>query len=167
MTGQQPLFGGAPPGEYVTVPELPERALTLHQPWAWLVAHGLKPLENRPPGFSHQSFRGWFWIHASKVQSLDEWNAAAELARQNGITDVPKLYDSALRFGAILGRARIVGVLPVPTLRELPSGWRMTGQFGFVVLDATPLAVPVPCRGYQGFWKVPADVLAELKKVNR
>lgn len=50
---------------------LPARALTLWQPWAWLVANGHKDLENRPIGFSHKSIRGQFWIHAGLQHATD------------------------------------------------------------------------------------------------
>ena len=160
------LVSGLPSGSGAfTTTELPTRALTLYQPWAWLVAHGHKPLENRPPRFSHKSFTGWFWIHAGLVRSEDEWHTARALGRTNGFDALPALDDPVLHYGAIIGRARVVGALPVATLKEEFAGtWRMQGRFSFILLDATPLRTPVPCRGYQGFWRVTTAVLAELRK---
>jgi hypothetical protein len=42
----------------------PAVCLSIRQPWAWLVAHGWKNIENRtwPTGF-----RGRFLIHAAKA----------------------------------------------------------------------------------------------------
>jgi hypothetical protein len=159
-------------GSYLTETPLPTRAATLYQPWAWLVAHGHKPLENRPKGFWKLDFRGWFWIHAAKLsaeearlvragEATDEWLSAHELAMENGFAGLPALDDPRMHFGAIIGRARVAGVLPVP---KLPDGWRMEGKYGFVVADPKPLREPVPCRGFQGFWTVPDDILAKLKE---
>lgn len=39
------------------------KALSIRQPWAWLIANGHKDIENRT---SHTNFRGDFLIHASK-----------------------------------------------------------------------------------------------------
>lgn len=80
-----------------------------------------------------------------------------------------------LTFGAIIGRARITGIIkPVAmtnTPRENVLGvqrgtvpWHFPEQYGFVVADAKPLATPVPCRGFQGFWRVPAPVLEQLRE---
>ena len=41
--------------------------LTVRQPWAWLLTHGVKPVENRT---WKTSYRGPLLIHAGKV--LDE-----------------------------------------------------------------------------------------------
>lgn len=148
---------------------LPERALTLWQPWAWLVANGHKNIENRPKGFSHKSFRGEFWIHAGagpygeKAWQVEQ--AARQLARDIlGHDPIP----SELTFGAIIGRAKIVGILPPrePTIEcsGPPTPWHFTEQFGFVVTDAVALKNPVASRGWQGFWRVEPALLEQLRE---
>ena len=43
---------------------------------------------------------------------------------------------------------------------ELPLGDFTPGRWGWVLHDVRPLAVPVPCKGRQGVWMLPADVTA-------
>jgi hypothetical protein len=153
---------------------LPTRAITLWQPWAWLVANGHKGIENRPRGFSHKSFRGDFWIHAAaeSSKSIASWPLAQKLCAELLGEDfqIPPAY--VLDFGAIIGRATITGIIPPRVSQTLeiwdagiarrPVPWHFPEQYGFVVESARTLAAPVPCRGYQGFWNVPADVLSKL-----
>jgi hypothetical protein len=151
---------------------IPDRALTLWQPWCWLCAHGYKPLENRPPGFSHRSFRGDFWLHSGLKASRETYDHARRLAEVvlTGINRVTlpafsEHYSSALPLGYIIGRATIVDVLPVLDRPwTVTDGWRMEGQFAFVLENAIPLRTPVKVRGFQGFWRVPAPVLEQLKE---
>jgi hypothetical protein len=162
---------------------MPDRALTLWQPWAWLVATGVKPIENRPRGFSHKSFRGDFWIHAAaeSAASINSWPLAAKLCAEILGPEfvIPMARD--LSFGSIIGRATITGIVlprdahtrPAQTLRLIEDGqamvgldpvpWHFPDQYGFKVERAELLARPVPCRGFQGFWRVPAPVLEQLK----
>lgn len=42
------------------------RVLTLYQPWASLLAHGIKLNETRPSATSHTSEKGTYLIHAAK-----------------------------------------------------------------------------------------------------
>jgi len=138
--------------------DLPKRALTLIQPWGWLVANGLKNIENRPAGFSHKSFRGDFWIHAGLKDDPAHLLAAVELADRFGIK-IPSLVGPA-NFGCIIGRASIYDIIPPGNSGER---WHFPEQWGFRIRNARPVT-PVPCRGYQGFWGVPADVLAQLAR---
>lgn len=158
---------------------IPERALTLWQPWAWLVAAGHKNIENRPPGFSFKSFRGDFWIHAGTDNARsDEWWEDQWLTVR-GVCDellgpdfvLPTLGE--LVFGAIIGRATITGIIPpryemkgdVLFKSEAPPvPWHFPEQYGFKLESAVLLENPVPCRGYQGFWRVPAPVLQQLRE---
>jgi len=145
---------------------IPERALTLWQPWAWLVANGHKGVENRPPGFSHKSFRGDFWIHAAaeSSKSIGSWPLAVKLCAELIGPDfqIPNARD--LSFGAIIGRATITGILvPKGHMFHKPDvRWHFSHQYGFIVENAVALEKPVACRGYQGFWSVPHGVLACL-----
>ena len=146
----------------------PTRALTLWQPWAWLVASGHKGVENRPAGFSHKSFRGNFWIHAAAESSasIGSWPLAVKLCREllgEGFQIPPA---RELSFGAIVGRATITGILvPRGQMFHKPNvSWHFPDQYGFLVEGAVALAEPVPCRGYQGFWTVPPAVVEELRR---
>ncbi|HEY3256253.1 MAG TPA: hypothetical protein VGJ91_19980 [Polyangiaceae bacterium] len=152
MTNQSTLW----PERAPTPAGLPTRAITLWQPWAWLVANGHKDLENRPTGFSFKSFRGEFWIHAGLQHDINP--AARALAHTMGIT-IPTLTGPD-HFGAIIGRAEIVGIIP-PCFGECLHPWHFPAQWGFKVRNARPVT-PVRCRGFQGFWGVPPEVLAEL-----
>jgi hypothetical protein len=137
---------------------LPKLALTLIQPWGWLVANGLKNIENRPAGFSYKSFRGEFWIHAGLKDDPAHFLAAVELAERFGIK-IPSLVGSE-HFGCIIGRATIYDIIPPGHSGER---WHFSAQWGFRIRDARSVK-PVPCRGYQGFWTVPDGVLAQLAR---
>lgn len=157
----------------------PTRALTLWQPWAWLVANGHKPVENRPPGFSHKSFRGDFWIHAgTHVPTDDEWHnvldacvvaVGSRAARETLWPLLHKAREEHFPFGAIVGRATITGILvPHGQMFHKPgTPWHFPDQYGFIVEKAEELKIPMPCRGYQGFWTVPERVLTELAKTGK
>lgn len=150
---------------------LPDRALTLWQPWAWLVAAGHKPIENRPRGFSHKSFRGDFWIHAGKRSTAadESWVDVLRLCIEFLGEEFYLPNQNTLTFGAIIGRATITGIIP-PRYDDIFGNpapivpWHFPDQYGFRVENARLLKKPVPCRGHQGFWRVPGPVLAGLKE---
>lgn len=147
---------------------LPTRALTLWQPWAWLVVNGYKPLENRPKGFSHKSFRGDFWVHAGAHRQQRTWDEAYYFTKRvfgdELANKIPRLDDPRLVFSAIIGRASVIDMMPAPYLCMLPDGWRMAGCVGFVLRNLSALATPVTFRGFQGFWNVPPTALEQLKE---
>ena len=69
--------------QLATVPPMPEamRCLTLTQPWAGLVASGIKLVENRPRAIvKHADFRKLFAIHASKQINEDVYRLITEAA---------------------------------------------------------------------------------------
>jgi len=138
------------------------RGLTLTRPWPWAFLHAGKRVENRnwaPPGFM---LGGWLALHAGlgfDFAALEKFVGG--------------------RFGELAER--------VPTDRNAhPCGviFALAGLRGHYVLDATehsadpwafgpevwelpghlfrPLAEPVPCRGFQKLWKLPADVFHQV-----
>ena len=147
----------------MTGTDFPDRALTLWQPWAWLVMHGFKPIENRPKSVTYSSFRGPIWIHSGLHFDEERYDMAAALLRRihpyarmparSRFLDYPR--------GVILGRVNVIGVLP-------PGGskmdWHFEDHYGFILRDVVKLAQPVKCRGYQGIWTVPSATLEELRK---
>ena len=151
-----------------------ERALSMTQPWATLVVAteipgGGKSVENRKPGFSHKSFRGEFYIHAARGGSVEEYQAAyawvlGHLGKE--VADRIPDFDCIQRCG-IIGAARAVGIVApgsaVKVIAEVDYRWHMLDQWGFELVDRRRVRF-VPCRGYLGFWRVPADVLAKLQE---
>jgi hypothetical protein len=121
-----------------------DRALSIRQPWSWLIVHGFKNIENRTWITHH---RGPFHVHASS--SLFGTIAERErirvwVRRRFGIT-VPE--DDELPIGGIVGKANIVDVVS-----KHRSAW-FVGPVGFVLTEARPSRFR-PMRGALGFFTV-------------
>lgn len=112
--------------------ELPLMALSIRQPWAFAIAAGWKPVENRSwrrdnPGLR---FRGPFAIHASSGMTRDEYESCADLCRVLGFICPPP---ADLLRGGIVGVATVVDIVT-----EMDSGW-FFGPKGLVIADARPV----------------------------
>ncbi|RJQ07576.1 MAG: ASCH domain-containing protein [Bacillota bacterium] len=116
-----------------------ERALSLWQPWAWLVVHGHKPLENRP---WRTDYRGPLLIHASKKVDPDIDRICRAVSERFGIV-IP----DRLETGGIVGRVRVTGCIDGSL-----SPW-FRGPFALALADAEPLPYR-PCLGKQRFFYV-------------
>ena len=142
----------------------PIRGLTVHQPYAYLLARGWKPLENRdwPPWPSMRD--GWVAIHAGLKFDNDEvveiWN---ELHRQ-GLFRWPAgeapltTADLRAQCGHILGVGRIARVV-----EDRTSPWRTTDRYGWVFDPMVRLSTPVKHTGGQGLWTVEPKALAKVR----
>ena len=117
------------------------KALSIRQPWAWLIVHGYKDIENRS---WNTKFRGMFYVHASLKLDGDaaERTRIRALAREWYDIDVPTDDELEQLTGGIVGRANLVDVVEHST-----SPW-FKGPFGFV-LD-TNSANPMRFRPYTG-----------------
>jgi hypothetical protein len=126
----------------------PLRALTIRQPWAWLVVHGGKLVENRD-WFTR--YRGRFLVHAAKGMTNDEWMGAYYFAKDVGGLELANTIPGfdALERGGIIGSAELVDELD-PT-QGLAVPWHIAGKFGFVLrhVEALPF---YPCKGALNFW---------------
>jgi hypothetical protein len=143
------------------------RALTLHQPWAWAIAHADKTVENRPTAPPRVVLGDDFAVHAGLAFDLAAWAAFregrfGELARR--VPDVEKLVH-----GAIVAVARLDAfVRGHEQLRalgydlDLYRRW-FSGPVGNILSYRRPLASPLPCRGMQGWWPLPPDVEAAVR----
>lgn len=120
------------------------KALSIRQPWAWLITNGHKDIENRSWN-THQ--RGPVLIHASaKLASKDDMEAARAIlrAKYGNATMLPER--KHLSYGAVVGTATITGCVD-----ESSSPW-FFGPKGFTLVDAKPLK-PVPLRGRLSFFE--------------
>lgn len=119
------------------------KALSIRQPWAWLIVNGFKDIENRP---RKTNFRGTFLIHASKHFTSADYEACyLFLASSNLNIQLPE-FDYLHRFtGGIVGQANLVACIT-----ESPSSW-FTGEYGYCLALASPLTFQ-PCKGMLGFF---------------
>lgn len=115
------------------------KALSIRQPWAWLITHGYKVVENRT---WETFYRGPILIHAGKVMTKADYEAACifmacdeRIRHINAVLPLPK----DLERGGIVGCADLVGCV-----RVHPSPF-FVGPFGFVMAEAKPL--PFVARG--------------------
>lgn len=121
--------------------ELPTIALSVRQPWAWLIVHGHKTTENRS---RVTKFRGPVLINSSSKADWESWDSARLIALRAGC-EMPAL--AAIKFGGIVGVAEIV---ECKLLSEDP--WHMPGYFGWKLTNARPLPF-MPYCGALGFFK--------------
>lgn len=115
----------------------PIKALSINQPWAHCIAHGLKPVENRD---WRTDRRGEILIHAGKKFDYDGWLWI--------VKTFPNLYIPAagdFAMGGIVGQAEIVDCV-----EQMDSPW-FFGRYGFVMQKAKPLDL-IPCKGALGFF---------------
>lgn len=123
------------------------KALSIRQPYAWLIAQGIKDVENRT---WHTGYRGPVLIHAGKTypkrDHLDDWESWQHFY-------YPPDRDGMV--GGIVGIATITGCV---TSSE--SKWWI-GPVGFTLTDAEPCDL-IPCKGELGFFDVPPEVVLQL-----
>ncbi len=125
-----------------------ELALSVKQPWAFLIAHGLKPIENRTWS---TRFRGRIYVHASQWADLEgSATAYRNLVRHVGIEEADRLWRQPERswYGCIVGEVDIVDCV------ETSSSHWFVGPYGFILANPDPYVKPIRYRGRPGFFKV-------------
>lgn len=155
------------------------RAITLTQPWAGLVASGIKLVENRDkPIISPKRFGETIGIHASREIVPAVYDRIRQIAPElfdGDLTEMP-WYRLSRITSAVIGVATIDKVFDggwdAETIAEYaselsdscgrPLGPQQVrwffGPIGYVMRDVRALSEPVRCRGGLSNWKVPDDV---------
>lgn len=122
----------------------PPLAISIRQPWAWLILHASKDIENRR---WRTQFRGRVLIHAAKGMTEAEYDDAwLFLTKIQQRIVLPHYLD--FQHGGIIGSVEIVGCRT-----SHPSPW-FCGPYGFVLANPEPLPFR-PCRGSLHFFPVP------------
>lgn len=135
----------------------PIYGLTIHNPWAWTIAEGFKPVENRdwkPPA---QLIGGYLAIHAGKTYDSE----AADLITDRLGIIIPNRGEDLPRC-AIIAVARLARV--IESHEELPREQQIwfSGKYGWVLDDVRKIE-PVRVLGKQKLWSLPTPVLAEVR----
>lgn len=132
------------------------KALSVQEPWAWLIAHGYKPLENRPWYFSHQ---GDLVIHAGKKNGPEQQRDYEQVRDRFPAIKMPLLRD--MPFGGVVGIVKVIGCVSSDvhcTAEELP--W-FTGPYG-IQLRAARICRFFECRGQLGIFALPDALVHPL-----
>lgn len=131
------------------------KALTLHQPWATLVAEGLKIYETRS---WTTNYRGPIAIHAGKHVDLD----ACEQSDLIRCTLYQLGIDNALLLprGEVIAVGELVDVIPTEVAwnrvsgEELGFGNFAPGRFAWRINGVRKVSGKISCRGMQGLFTV-------------
>ncbi|HEY6179337.1 MAG TPA: hypothetical protein VIX73_33010 [Kofleriaceae bacterium] len=147
------------------------RALTLTQPFAGLVASGIKLVENRDRSIiKREDFGKPFALHASREIKPDVYELIYEIAPE--LRPVPAATKERARWyqlsritSAVIAVATVDRAVNYHDRLDAKLGaqrrWYV-GPIGYVLRDVYALLEPVPCRGYQPFWTLPPHVEARV-----
>ncbi|MFK5855405.1 MAG: ASCH domain-containing protein [Bacteroidota bacterium] len=158
------------------------KVLTIYQPWASLLVHGIKKFETRSKPSSYQ---GTYLIHAAKKWTAEQIAICASepfitALRELGLSNNP--IDNIFPTGCIVGAAELAGCYPVQNPHaHIPEPWfdRVDGRSWETIFineteqeygDYSPgryvwefknhryLVDPIPYKGGQGYYrKLQAD----------
>jgi hypothetical protein len=128
-------------------------ALSIRQPWAWLIVNGIKDVENRTWA---TKVRGPVLVHAGKTLTKADYEACCMF-----VSSISHLLTESDFFfptyemlqpecGGIVGEVEIT-----KCVAQSESPW-FVGEFGFVLANAKPLPFR-PCAGRLGFFEVGND----------
>jgi hypothetical protein len=127
-------------------------ALSIRQPWAWLIVNGHKDIENRSWS---TPFRGRFLVHAGKTLTRKQYEDVKNilwLHCDTTVSDQIPAYED-LPLGGFVGWSTVVDCV-----REHESGWKENGSYGFVLRDSRPIPF-VPWNGRLGWFNVPHEAV--------
>jgi len=131
------------------------KAISIRQPWAWLIVHAGKDIENRT---WPTRYRGPVLIHAAKGMTREEWEDAWTFAQGTGAS--PKAVAAGITSDTI-ERGGFVGIADltdcVPSARRV-SRWHMPDCFGFKLENVRPIPF-VPYTGALGLFDVPEGIV--------
>ena len=136
------------------------RALSIKQPWAWLICAGHKDIENRNWMFSMLPYSAnnpdvkaaRIYVHAGKTSDVETIGNGCdnELWILERLTNYQRegYYNAAFNRGAIIGEVDITGCVTASA-----SPW-FEGPYGFVLANPVFYDKPIPYRGRLGFFEV-------------
>ncbi len=141
------------------------QALSIQQPFAWLIAHGYQDIENRD---WKPYYKGWFLIHASGTLDAPSFygpkgDEVLDMAYWQRLH--PDVVDRMPPMAWYYETKGIVGVAHIARIvmaGETRSPW-FRGAFGLKIDCARP--VPwIPLRGELYFFDVADEIIAQVKQ---
>lgn len=152
------------------------RALTLWPEWAWAISHLGKNRENRSWAPPDDMIGDWLAIHAGAyvggrpgdsavLEGLNDLRNTVECIAEEEGSGLSLPYYAELipqiTTGAVVAVCRVTGV----ERSVEPAGW-YNGEpnVGWKLEQVRVLETPVRCKGAQGLWVLPHDVLVKVRE---
>lgn len=144
------------------------KALSIKQPWAWLICAGYKNIENRNWKIGRKSQHGPYssyhqanftielpcriYIHTGKGKDIDALNTILNCQwswfSHDAEHDIFVMeHDDKWWLGAIIGEVDIIDCVT-----KSNSPW-FVGKYGFILTNPKLYESPIPCRGQLGFFE--------------
>lgn len=131
------------------------KALSISQPFSELIIQRKKTIELRR---WNTNFRGEFLVHSPIKIRIDDCKRL-------------KINPKNLVTGAIVGKAEIYDVKKYKSVSELRADSKKhfatksfhNNRYGFLIKNAKPFRIPIPCKGQLGFF----DVKLEKPKIKK
>lgn len=121
---------------------IPEKAISVRQPWAWAIIHARKGIENRPVNWK---IRGPVAIHASQSMGKFDYYKARDFMLSIGVEDVPRP-DELIR-GTIIGAVDVIDCI-----NDSEDPW-FFGKYGLVLENPRPIEMNTLVSGQLGAFK--------------
>lgn len=146
------------------------RALTVWRPWDQALLFAGKNVENRGWPFPAWMLGDRIALHAGQTYQVGEWPwpggfvpLSKELSPAQAVVGVATLagWIGPMRNGARTWfgpRARMLELAHSPWFSREPDA------YGWAFDDRIALPDPIPCRGRQGLWPLPEDVLRRVRE---
>lgn len=129
------------------LPPLPERALSIRQPWAWAILNAGKDIENRPRRYH---YRGPICIHASLAMTDKDYDPFSDLVKEhfpdNCSRWITQFCNGGDARGGIIGTAEILDCIETSD-----SPW-FFGPYGLVLRNVQPVPF-IPVKGALGLFR--------------
>jgi hypothetical protein len=139
------------------------KAITLHQPYATLIAIGAKRTETRS---WPTRYRGPLAIHAARVLGPRARALCGDEPFRSALAQAGYASPDALPLGAVVATCRLVDCRPTGFHAAYPSahlppadsaerafGDYAPGRYLWLLEDIVAIHPPRPARGKQGFWE--------------
>ncbi len=111
------------------------KALSIKQPWAYMIAVGIKDVENRT---WKTNFRGRILIHASKAPDKKAFLDFCNMVPIGG----------KFHYGAIIGNVNLIDCV-----KGHNSKWAEPGLWNWVFEDHLFFSSPIIIKGQLGLWE--------------
>lgn len=127
------------------------KAITIKQPWAFLIVHGIKDIENRTWACPEKYIGHRVLIHASG-KPVETRNPNSVFTKAQWDSLPVEFQRKIICAEGIVNSAIIGSVMITDCVVNHPSIWAEKGVYNWVLSNAVLFSEPIPVKGKLSFW---------------